>query len=145
LLNVDQITGDAIARTEMLAWKLFARRQDGVGAAQVDDEATFFDPAARSRDELAFTDIELFVQNVALGIPDLLDDHLFRGLSGDAAELGGVELHADAVADFDVRIQVLRFRGNDLCIRVHYLFHDGLELKELDFAQIFVEVRLDLA
>jgi len=73
-----------------------------------------------------------------------LDDHLLRRLREDPPEAGGVELHADLVADLGVRVELARSVQRDLRGVVGHLVDDLAELEELDLPQLIVELGFDL-
>ena len=63
-----------------------------VGLAEVDDDRPPLEPLHRAGDQVAPLILELVEEAVALGLADLLDDHLLGRLGRDPAELGGVHL-----------------------------------------------------
>ena len=87
LLDVEHVGGDAVAGAVRLARHLLAHRQDGLVAADLDDEVAALEATHGAGDQLALAVLELVVDVLALGLAHALDDHLLGGLRGDAAEL----------------------------------------------------------
>src|SRR5690606_3187746 len=89
-----EVRGDgdeAVAGAVPLARGLLARRQDRLGAAEVDDDVRApLEAAHDAGDELALAVLVLVVDELALRVADALDDHLLRRLRGDAAEPAAV-------------------------------------------------------
>ena len=81
---------------------------DALGAAQVDDDMAELDALDDAGDDLAHAVLELFELALALGIADLLEDHLLRGLRLDAAELDRRQRIDDIVAEHRALLQLLR-------------------------------------
>ena len=91
-LRTSRIDGpDPLVGVVALAGDLLAARQQGVGLAQVDDGGAPLEPLDGAGDQVALLVLELVEEAVALGLADLLDDHLLGGLGGDPAERLGVE------------------------------------------------------
>src|ERR1043166_8111092 len=65
-------------------------------------------------DDLADAVLELLILALALGVADLLEDHLLGGLGGDAAELDRRQRIDDIVADHRAGLQLLRVLEADL-------------------------------
>ena len=74
---------DAVADADHLARDLLVAADDALGAAEVDDDVAELDALDDAGDDLAGAVLELFVLALALGIADLLEDHLLGGLGGD--------------------------------------------------------------
>ena len=77
---------DPLAGVVALAGDLLAAGQEGVGLAEVDDDRAPLEPLDGAGDQVAALVLELVEEAVALGLADLLDDHLLGGLGGDPAE-----------------------------------------------------------
>src|SRR3546814_421433 len=67
-----------------------------------------------TRDDLTGAVLELVILPLALGVADLLEDHLLGGLRGDATELDRGQRIDDEVADDGALLQLLRVHGGDL-------------------------------
>ena len=77
----------------------------------------------------------LGVDVVALGLADLLEDHLLGGLRGDAAEVLGRARELDLHVDFRfLAVELLRFGQRDLVRRVGHFLDDLLDRAELELA-----------
>src|SRR5690606_9669334 len=168
-IDVLQVRDDPVAGPVALARRLLARRQDGLGAAEVDDDVgAALEPADDAGDQLALAVLELVEDELALGVADTLDDHLLRRLRGDATEPATVLLEAEQIAVLTVLL--LRLLGvlgqvedleaeiltdlsvveavapgvldRDLALRIVDLLHDRHELIEVDVARFVAEAGL---
>ena len=95
LADIQDDRADPLVGVIALARDLLAPRQDRVGLAQVDDDRPALEPLHRPGHQVAALVLELVEEAVALGLADLLDDHLLGRLGGDPAQLG--RIHLDAV------------------------------------------------
>ena len=128
----------------MLAGNLFSGGENRIGASKINDDAALFNPAAGPADDFAFTNIEFLEDDVPFGVSDFLDDDLLGRLGGDATKLGGIQFDTDAIAQGHVGVELAGLVLGDLGIGIVHDFNHGLELKELNFAQILVEMGFDL-
>src|SRR4029078_12269688 len=85
-----------------------------LGAAEVDDDVAELDALDDAGDDLADAVLELFELALALGVADLLEDHLLGGLGGDTPELDRGQRIDDEVADRGALLELLGARGVDL-------------------------------
>src|SRR5689334_24526692 len=145
LLNVEDERPDAVALAVPLARDLLLLRQDGVRAAEVDDDVLLLEALDDALvGELALPVLELVVDDLPLGIADALDDVLLGGLRRDAAELLRRQLGEQLIADLGLGIHLgARVGESDLVLGVLDLVDDGLDLEQLDLAELGVELRLD--
>ena len=90
---------DAVADADHLARDLLVAADDALGAAEIDDDVAELDALDDAGDDLAGAVLELFILALALGVADLLEDHLLGGLGGDPAELDRRQRIDDEVAD----------------------------------------------
>ncbi len=67
--------------------------------------------------------LELAVDDVPLGLTDALGHHLFRGLRGDAAELGRRDLDVEVIALAHRRIEAARRGERHFQVRVLDVLH----------------------
>ncbi len=109
----DQRAG-AVADADHLARDLLVAADDALGAAEIDDDMAELDALDDAGDDLAGTVLELLILALALGIADLLEDHLLGGLGGDAAELDRRQRIDDEVAQCRAGLQLLRVLEADL-------------------------------
>src|SRR5689334_19960181 len=109
----DQAAG-AVADAEHLARNLLVAADDALGAAEVDDDMAELDALDDAGDDLAGPLLEFLILPLALGVADLLEDHLLGGLGGDAAELDRRQRVDDEVADHRAGLQLLRILEADL-------------------------------
>ena len=117
----DQRT-DAVANADHLARDLLVAADDALGAAEVDDDVTELDALDDAGDDLVGAVLELFILALALGIADLLEDHLLGGLGGDSAELDRRQRIDDEVADGGALLELLRALLVDLLEMILGLF-----------------------
>src|SRR6185369_13873141 len=85
--DVVDVGADAVAVAVHLARDQFVAADDGLAAAEIDDDVAVLDALDGAVDDLADAIDVLVVHALALGIADLLHDHLLGGLGGNAAEL----------------------------------------------------------
>ena len=84
--DVEDQRADAIADAHHFARDLLVAADHALGAAEIDDDMAELDALDDAGDDLADAVLEFFILALALGIADLLEDHLLGGLRGDAAE-----------------------------------------------------------
>ena len=92
---------DAIARRVALGARLFLARQHRLDAADLEDDVAVLEALDRAVDDLADALVVLGEDVLALGLADLLEDHLLGGLRGDAAEHFGRLRELHLVAELD--------------------------------------------
>ena len=122
--DVEDQAADAITNANDFAGDLLVPANDAFGAAEIDDDMAEFHPLDHAGDDLARAVLELLILALALGIADLLEDHLLRRLSGDTAEFDRGKRIDDEVTDDSVLLQLLRVVGGDLLEIVVDLFDD---------------------
>src|SRR3546814_16209398 len=90
-----------------------------------DDDMAEFDALDDAGDDLSDAILEFLELALALGVADLLEDDLLRGLRLDAAELDRRQRIDDIIADDRARLELLRLLDRDLLeIIVHRLDPD---------------------
>ena len=99
---------DAVADADHLARDLLVAADDALGAAEIDDDVAELDALDDAGDDLAGAVLELLILALALGVADLLEDHLLGGLGGDPAELDRRQRVDDEVADRGALLELLR-------------------------------------
>src|SRR5207248_2538211 len=114
LAHVVDVGADALALAEALARQQFVASQHRLGAAEIDDDIAELDPLDQTVDDLADAVLELAVLALTLGVADLLDDYLLRGLRRDAAEVDRRQRIGDEIADFGLGVEALRRRDRHL-------------------------------
>ena len=113
LAHVENIGAHPVAVGEMFARNAFVAPQQGLGAAQIDDDVAELDPLDQTVDDLADPALELLVMALALGLAHSLDNHLLGGLRRDAAEVDGWQGLDQKVAQFGVGLAAPRLvQGN---------------------------------
>ena len=86
---------------------LFFFRQNGIRAAEIDDDVALLEALHDAVDELAFAPFEFVVDDLALRVAQALDDILFGGLRGDSSEEARIELAEQLVADLGIGVEVI--------------------------------------
>jgi hypothetical protein len=128
-----------------LARDLFLLGQDRVGAAEVHDDVLALEALDDAREQLTLPILELVENDRALRLADLLDDVLLGGLRRDPPELVLRELREQLVADLGLGIERrLRVLQHDLIRWIGDLVDDGLDLEQLHFSDVGVELGFDL-
>jgi hypothetical protein len=93
---------------------LLVAADDALGTAEIDHDMAELDPLDDAGDDLADAVLELLVLALALGVADLLEDHLLCRLGGDAAELDRRQRIDDIVAEHGAGLKLLRILEADL-------------------------------
>src|SRR6185437_13828380 len=140
LAHIVDIGAHALALAEALARQQFVAAQDGLGAAEVDDDVAEFDTLDEAIDDLADPILELVVLALALGIAHALHDHLLRGLRRDAAEIDRRQRIGEEIADFGLRIEMLGYFELDLRRFVLDRIGDLAKAHQLDLAVLAVDL-----
>src|SRR5215472_1222991 len=128
--------------------RLLLARHASFRLTDVEDHIWPFDTLHRRVDNLSDTPDVFVVDRVSLGFANLLKDHLFRELSGDATE-NPVDLlgNQQFSADLKVRIQAVGIFQRDLQVGIFDLLrrlYDGLHREGADLAAVFVELRAEV-
>src|SRR5208337_2817157 len=92
LAHVQDDGADPFVGVVAFPGNLLAAGQDAVGLAQVDDNRATLEPLHRPGDEVGTLVLEFVEEAVALGLADLLDDHLLGCLRRDSPQLRGIHL-----------------------------------------------------
>ena len=126
---------DAVADGVVLRARLFLARQLRLDAAELHDDVAVLEPLDDAVDDLADALAVLGVDVLALGLADLLEDHLLGGLRRDPPEVLGRPRELDLHVDFRfVAVELLRFGQRDLVRRIGDLVDDALDRAELDLS-----------
>ena len=96
-------------------------------------------------DDLALTVVVLVVDHLTLGTANFLDDDLLGRLGRDSAELPGVDLHADLIVGFALRVVLQSLLERDLGVVGGIALDHRFELEQLDLTRLQIELGLDLA
>ena len=131
--DLGHVHAQALALVVALGRHLLGARHDGLGAIDLDDDRARLDALDDAVDDLALALGELVEDEPALGVAQLLHDHLLGGLRGDAAELGRRHVLVDLVAGLGVGEQRLAFWA-----------FEGARLLEDDQVGIVLDVVVDV-
>src|SRR6185436_10524047 len=117
---------DAVAGIIALARDLLALGQDRLGLADLEDHVALLDAVHDAPQDLSFLPGELRVDALALGVADLLEDHLLGGLGRDATKVLGraLLLQLELVVELRLRIQSLGLVEADLELGISDLGDD---------------------
>ena len=96
---VVDICADAVAGAEGFPRNQFVLADHGFGAAEIDRYVAIFHALDGTVDDLTYTVFELVVLALTLGVFHALNNHLFRGLRGDATEIDRRQFVADEIAN----------------------------------------------
>ena len=118
ILHLKDIYLDSLGRLEFLALHLLVLTEDTVGSSQVDADIPSHHPLYDTGDNLFLLTVILIVENLALLLADLLQDHVFGVLRGDTAELLRLDLHLHDIAGFRVGIDLTGFFKRNLQSRI---------------------------
>ncbi len=99
--NLEHVGLDVLADAIVLRRRLVGGAQDGLGLAEVQDDAGGFDTTDRAGDDLALAVGELVEEGLALGLAQALANDLAGDLSADTAEVRGLQLLVlDKIAEY---------------------------------------------
>jgi len=126
-VDLHHVSAHAIADAEHFLRDQLIARDHAFDAAGLDDRVAALDALDRPREQVVFAFEEVVQDLLALGIADLLQDDLLRGLSADAPELDRLERLLDDVAQLERGIAQSGIGDRDLMRRLLVLFvgHDG--------------------
>ena len=144
--HVVDIGADAVAGAEHLARDQFVAPHDRLaraGAAEIDHDVAVFDPLDRAVDDVADAVLVDVILLVALGLADLLHQHLLGGLGGDASVVERRQRFGDPVADLGRGVLLLRLGERDLRRVVLDLIDDEQQPREPDFAGFRIDLGAD--
>ncbi len=166
------VRDDAVTGAVGLARGLLAVWEHRLGATEVDDDVVAALEAANdAANELALAVLVLVVDEISLGIAEALDEHLLRGLRGDAPELRALhldledlaelfvlltsplevlreveDLEAELLAELRLEARLLRLVEGDLARGLGDLGLDDRHVhEEVDLAGLVGELRFELA
>src|SRR3546814_5821392 len=83
-----------VADAKHLARDLLVAADHAFRPAQVDDDMAKLHPLHHAGDDLVHAVLELFILPLALGVADLLEDHLLGGLGSNAADRKSTRLNS---------------------------------------------------
>ncbi len=101
-VDLHHVGAHAIAYAQHFLLDQLVARDDAFDAARLDDDAAALDALDRAREQVVLALEEVVQDLLALGVADLLQDDLLRGLRADAAELDGLQRLLDDVAQLKV-------------------------------------------
>src|SRR5262245_9877374 len=113
-IDAQQVRAHAVADPQVLLRDHLVARQHRFHPARLDDRVAALHPLDRAVHELVAATEEVLQDLLALGVADLLQDHLLRGLRADAAELDRLERLLDVILDLHVAVLGLCFGQRDL-------------------------------
>ncbi len=107
LADIINESPDPLALTKALARQQLVAPQHRLGTAEIDDDIAKLDPLDEPVDDLADPVLELVELSLALGVPDLLHDHLLCRLGGNSAKIDRRQRIGDEIADLGFGVQLL--------------------------------------
>jgi len=134
-VDAQQQGAHAVAHAQILFGYHLVARQHRLDAAGLDHGIAALDALHRAGHQLLAAAEEILQDLLALGIADLLQDHLLGGLRADAAEFDRLQRLLDEFLELDVCVLLERLGQRDLLRRVFHrlVSHDlpateGLEI-----------------
>src|SRR5690606_34344194 len=106
-LDLHDQRADALADARGLARDLLVAADHALGAAEVDDHVAELDRLDDPGDDLTGAVLEFLELPLALGVADLLEDHLLGALCVDAAEVDRRKRIDDVVAHRGARLELV--------------------------------------
>ena len=144
VLDLQQQAADALAGRVLLAGHLLLAGHHGLGLAEVDEEVAALAAAHDAGDDVADPVLEVVVDALLLELAELLHDRLPGGLGGDAAEVGGIDLLFDELAELGARLQDLRLLDVNLRLRIADGIDDLEQGPRMELAVLGVDLNLQL-
>jgi hypothetical protein len=134
----------AVAALVVLARDLLLARENGFGAAQVDDPAALVPPLDDAGDDLAHAVFVFLVNNALLGVAHALNDDLLGRLRGNAAQILHPHAEAHLVVQLHGRVVGAGLGQLDLRVRISQVAvrHHDFELIDLNIAGLVVIAHL---
>ena len=108
----------AVAGAQVFLRDHLAAPQPAFDTARLDDDVALVEALDRADEDLLAARQEVVEQLLALGVADLLQDHLLGGLRADAADRHRLDRLLDVVVDLDVGDLFLGFEQQDLGIGI---------------------------
>ena len=105
--HVINIRAYALTLAEAFPRQQLVAAQHRLGAAEIDHDIAELDTLDEAVDDLADAVLEFVELALPLGVADLLDDDLLRGLRGDAAEIDRRQRIGDEIADLGFGVEPL--------------------------------------
>jgi hypothetical protein len=139
LQDLDDGHAHAVAGLVGLGPALLLAREQGLGPAQVHHEVAHLLALDDAVQHLAHAVRVLGEHVVALGLANLLEDHLLRGLGRDAPQHVRGLRELDLLAHLGLGDQVPRLVEGDLGLRDLDALHDLPDREHLDLAALVVE------
>ena len=109
-VDLHHVRAHAVADAQHLLRDQLVARDHALDAAGLDDHVAALDALDRAGQQVVLALEEVVQDLLALGVADLLQDHLLRRLRADAAELDRLERLLDDVAELEVRVALARRR-----------------------------------
>ena len=140
------IDADAVALVDGLAGDLLGSGQDGLGVLPLSGQlqngaaVTGVDAGDDGGQDLVLLAGVLVSDHTALGLADALDNDLLGGGGGDAAEVAGLHVDADLVAQLGILGIGAGLLQGHFGGGVEHLLHDGLDGVHGDGAGLLVDV-----
>src|SRR5262249_36767171 len=141
--DVINIGAHAIAIAEALARQQFIAPDNAFGAAQIDDDIAVFDALDDAVNDFADAILVFLILAFAFGIANLLDDHLFCGLRGNAAEIHRRQRFRYEIADFGRRVARFGIRQRNLARIALEFLGDFEKTAQSDFAGLAIDLGAD--
>jgi len=107
----------AVAAAQVFLGDHLAALQAPFDAPRLDDQVAFVGALHGADEDLVTARHEVVEQLLALGVADLLQDHLLGGLRADAADRHRIDRLLDVVVDLDVGNLLLGLEQQDLRVR----------------------------
>ena len=109
-VDLHHVGAHAVADAQHLLLDQLVARDHAFDAARLDDDVAALDALDRAGQEVVLALEEVVQDLLALGVADLLQDHLLRRLRADAAELDRLERLLDDVAQLELGVALQRRR-----------------------------------
>ena len=140
-VDLGDVRADPVADAQHLLRDQLVARDHALDAAGFDDHVAALDALDGAGQQVVLAVEEIVQDLLALGVADLLQDHLLRRLRADAPELDGLERLLDDVAELQRRIALRGVGDRDLVRGLLVLFvgHDRPAPERLVVAGLAVD------
>ena len=130
---------DAVVDGKFFIGHLLVGLDDALRAPQLHIDVAVFHALDDGGEDLVFLLAVFVVDHAALGLAQMLHDHLLGGLRGDAAKVAGRDGHFHQVAHLVAAVDLAGLLKRHLALGVVYFLDHRLAREHLDLALVAVD------
>ena len=135
---------EAIAHVVIFDHDPFALWHDRFELAKIENHVGAIEAAHRPAHDFTGAILKFLVNHFLLDLTNALHHRLFRGLRGDPAKISRRYFHLDGVADFCVRLDLLRLAQGNFVLRIPDVInhHEVRECADIASSRINVDAQI---